>query len=791
MMKLSHQTSIKKKLVIIIIGASTFAIILGLLLYSLLDIINYREQVKINALLNATLVSEYCTAPLLFGYKSETDAALKKLSVIPDVLNACIYDKDNKPFAEYTKVANEAYAFPRLSNQSGILFDNYLHVFKPLVSDNQKYGTLYLRISTNSIRDKIAGNIFIMLLVILVLAFPVYFLASRLQRVISSPILTLADITNKIAQEEDYSFKVETGQNDEIGILYKRFSDMLTQLNKRRKEVESASNELKNTNTKLVTELNERLKAEEKLRTSEEQFRMIYENVADMIVVLDLQGRRVYNNPSYEPLLGNTNSLIGTDSFQNIHPDDRERVKNIFRETIITGIGKRTEYKLIDKDGTVHYIESNGSVIHNKQGEAVNVVVVSRDVTERKIIEEELKKLNEELEDRVIQRTKELVKEIETRTNAEKALQESEQRLENILNYAPILVYINDLNDRYIFVNKEFERLMGLSSEQVINKTDLELFPKKRAERNIAQNKNVISLKRAQVFENASEKEDGAHYFVDILFPIMDSNNEIYATCGWSLDITDRKKSEQILLEAKERAESADRLKSAFLATMSHELRTPLNSIIGFTGILMKQIAGPLNAEQLKQLGMAKGSAQHLLELINDVLDISKIEAGQLVVLLKTFDFGKMIHKVISSIQPMADKKNINLISEIGTNVKEAFSDERRAEQVLINIINNAIKFTDTGFVKIKCCIINNNIEVKVIDSGIGIKKKDMDKLFKPFSQVDSGLTRSHEGTGLGLSISQKLIEKLNGTISVESEIGIGSTFTITFPLSDKNDSLT
>lgn len=390
--------------------------------------------------------------------------------------------------------------------------------------------------------------------------------------------------------------------------------------------------------------ITERKKAEEKLRQSEEQFRLISENVADMIVVLDLDGKRVYSNPSYKPLLGNVQKLIGSDSFNEIHSDDREKIKKIFFNIIRTGKGERAEYRFIADDGETHYIESIGSVIRNDKGNVTNVVVVSRDVTLRKKAEDELRKYQEQLEEMVKERTAEL---------------------------------------------------------------------------------------------------------------------EI----------------------AKDRAESADRLKSAFLATMSHELRTPLNSIIGFTGILMRGIAGPLNAEQLKQLGMAKGSAQHLLELINDVLDISKIEAGQLVVEFKEFDLTKTIHKVVATVQPLIEKKELKLVQEISPSVKEIISDERRVDQILPNLINNAIKFTETGSIKVVCEKTENTYVIKVIDSGIGIKREDVKKLFKPFSQIDTGLTRAHEGTGLGLSISQKLVEKLGGSITVESEFGIGSTFTVILPV--------
>ncbi len=229
-----------------------------------------------------------------------------------------------------------------------------------------------------------------------------------------------------------------------------------------------------------------------------------------------------------------------------------------------------------------------------------------------------------------------------------------------------------------------------------------------------------------------------------------------------------------------------DRLKSVFLASMSHELRTPLNAIIGFTSLILQGMVGEINEEQKKQLALVESSAQHLLSLINDVLDIAKIEAGKVELSLDEFAFDDLMREAVGILSPIADLKKIKLLGDAPGGVT-LYSDKRRLTQVLINLTGNAVKFTDKGSVKVKARLLGKHrLAVNIIDTGIGLKQEDIDKLFTPFQQAGDSLVKKQQGTGLGLYLSRKLVNLLGGEITVKSEFGKGSEFAFTLPLKYK-----
>src|SRR6185369_6313892 len=400
------------------------------------------------------------------------------------------------------------------------------------------------------------------------------------------------------------------------------------------------------------------------------------------------------------------------------------------------------------------------------------------DITERKQAEDRLREYKENLEKLVQARTAELqetnerlTKEIEERSRAEQLLIEREAQYRDLVESANSVILRWLPDGRITFFNRFAQHFFGFSEEEIINRNIMgTVVPTEDSTGHEIASlaAEIIAHPEAYVRnENENIRKNGERVWVAWTNkPILAADGTVAEILSIGVDITQLVHTERELrrtldeLEvAKERAEAADRLKSAFLATMSHELRTPLNSIIGFTGILLQGLGGPLNEEQAKQLTMVKNSANHLLSLISDVLDISKIEAGQLTVSAEIFNLQESIVKVVRSVRPLAEKKGLDLTIDVAEDVVGACADERRTEQILLNLLSNAIKFTEEGGITVRCRREAGSYVTTVTDTGIGIRDKDMERLFAPFHQIDSGLTRKYEGTGLGLSICKKMVE--------------------------------
>lgn len=406
---------------------------------------------------------------------------------------------------------------------------------------------------------------------------------------------------------------------------------------------------------------------------------------------------------------------------------------------------------------------------------------------------------------------------ITERKNVELRLDESEQKYRELVESANSIILRWNAEGYVTFLNQFGQRFFGYAFDEIVGQHVIgTIVPVTDTAGHDLQNLMQQICLDTKIFEqnvNENMRRNGERVWISWTNKVvLDSEGRVTEILSIGNDITESLNAEKEIRElnaslekrvaertaelqtALVRAEAADKIKSAFLATMSHELRTPLNSIIGFTGIILQGMAGPLNAEQGKQLGMVRGSAKHLLELINDVLDISKIEAGQLEVQSESVDLPALIERVINVLKPVAEKKGLFLIASVSKELGQIISDRRRLEQVCINLINNAIKFTEQGGVTVTAELLGNHdqplagvhgswMKLSVADTGIGIKPEDLDLLFRPFRQIDSGLTRLHEGTGLGLAICRKLLDLMGGDVTAVSEWSKGSEFIVTLPL--------
>jgi len=455
----------------------------------------------------------------------------------------------------------------------------------------------------------------------------------------------------------------------------------------------------------------------------------------------------------------------------------REKAREMIERALRTGYHcfewthSRLDGSIVETEVTLSRLELRGRL---------HLLAIVRDVTARRKMEAEIAYRRAYLEELVEERTRRLAEELQRREAVEQALRESETLLRSVLDNLDSAIYVADMQTYEVvlanrYVQERFGPVEGRICWQVFQRdqkgpcpfcTNSHLLDEKGQPTGVLvwQFRNTITNQWFICRDAAIKWPDGRFLRLEI-----------------ATDVT-------TLMDALERAESADRLKSQFLAMMSHELRTPLNSILGFSGILLEGLAGPLNEEQTRQLRMVQKSAEHLLDLITDILDISKIDAGELRLVKERFHLPELIERAVATVRPQAVERGLILDVVIAPEVGAIVSDRRRVEQILLNLLSNAIKFTDTGGVRVEAKVAAGRVCVSVADTGVGIQQHEMQRLFKPFSQTSSATTRGTQGTGLGLAIARRLVEALGGSIRAESEQGKGSTFSFDLPLEGSED---
>ncbi|OLC15419.1 MAG: hypothetical protein AUH32_03430 [Actinobacteria bacterium 13_1_40CM_66_12] len=378
-----------------------------------------------------------------------------------------------------------------------------------------------------------------------------------------------------------------------------------------------------------------------------------------------------------------------------------------------------------------------------------------------------------ELETNVAERTREL--------------SATSQFLDSMIENIPNMIFVKDAKElRFVRINHAGEELLGFSRDELMGKNDFDFFPADQAELFVAADRATLRNRRLVDIpeETIQTRNKGARTLHTQKIPILDAAGEPSFLLGISEDITEARIVQEALLQAQAEAERANKAKSQFLASMSHELRTPLNAILGFSELLSDDTSDKFDKGTRRRfLDQIHSSGQHLLQLINDILDLSKVEAGQMELHLQSVELGELVQEVRASIEPLARSKAIVLNTESSRELS-LIADSAKVKQMLLNLVSNAIKFTPSGGrIDIRVRRLESWVEIAVSDSGIGIAKEDLGRLFAEFQQLDAGPGRQQEGTGLGLALTKRFAELHGGQVIVESELGKGSTFTLRLPL--------
>ncbi len=498
------------------------------------------------------------------------------------------------------------------------------------------------------------------------------------------------------------------------------------------------------------------------LRDSESRYRELVMSLKEVIFQTDNNGCWTFLNNAWEEITGfRVEESLGELFLQYVHPADRDMNMKLFEPLIARKKETcRHEVRYITRDGGFKWLEVFARLKVDSEGEVRGTTGTLMDISERK--------------------------------KAEENLLEKNQQLQDFFEHSPAAVAMTDRDMRYIFVSRHWITDYRLPDEDLRGKDHYEVFPEipprwKEVHQRVL---NTGGCERCN--EEKFEREDGRVDWVRWeVRPWRHSNGEIGGLWMFTENITQRKEAELELIEARDRAESANRAKSEFLANMSHEIRTPMNAILGFSELLEK-IAS--HEKQRRYLNSIISSGQTLLQLINDLLDLSKIEAGKMTLEIEPVRIRTVVREIRDMFEAKAREKGLTLEAHVERDVPEALLlDEVRIRQVLLNLVGNALKFTDEGrvsarisrqrFVDEKGSAVE--LVMEVTDTGIGISSRDQERIFQAFEQQSGQATRKYGGTGLGLAITRRLVELMGGRIDLESTPGQGSTFRVHFPQID------
>ena len=515
----------------------------------------------------------------------------------------------------------------------------------------------------------------------------------------------------------------------------------------------------------------ERNRFDSALTASEVRYKTLFEQANDAIFLMEDRHFVECNDKTLE-IYGCTREDIlfknPVDFSPAFQPDGQpsrvlaeKRINDAFN-----GTPQRFEWRHQRLDGTPFDADVTLKAI-NQDGRKMLLAIV-RDISESKHAERELSEHRRELLDLVEARTADL--------------DESRSQLEAILDHLPVIFFLKDIEGRYQRINRRYRTEVGITESNVIGHTDMDIYPADMAEIIQSVDKQVLENGNTLTFDEQILHNDGTlHDYLTTKLPLRDSDGNINALIGIATDITEQKALQRKLAEARDEAERLSRIKGEYLANMSHEIRTPINAVLGLSRIGLRDTQ---NARETNLFENINKSANYLLAVINNVLDLSKLDAGMLDITHQPFQPTTLMENAISMISALAAEKGLDLRLETDPALPEwLLGDTDRISQILINLLSNAVKFTRQGNIHLAIRKTEEFTLFEVSDTGMGMAEQQLSKLFTPFQQATDTTAREFEGTGLGLAISMNLAKLMEGDIEVVSRLGSGSTFTLRLPL--------
>jgi PAS domain S-box-containing protein len=703
----------------------------------------------------ADLIGTNSAAALVFDDETGGERILQGLQTRRHIRQAVLYRADGEIMAHYEREGFRA-APPQWNEGKEPALEweaDGLMLYRPLELGGRKIGALYLESTLEDLREGRRESLFVAIPCFVLAMASVYLLIYLSQQSLTGPIQRLAKVARGVADGKNYSLRAPNLGGAELGQLGEDINHMLVVFEEGNRELQEARGRLEERVAERTRELRREIEKHERttamLKESEELFRAVSEASPVGIVAYSRGGKLRMTNPSFRKMFGySEEDLVEKTVYEVLTSEDTLPDLLDSREQALAGKTVRKTSKRRRKNGEDLDVEVFAAPLL-REGKTTGFLALYLDISRR--------------------------------MQAERAIRESEELFRQLSTAAPIGIFRADREGRFLYVNQRWSEMSGRTGESAMGFGWLEaIHPEDR--------QNAERLWKSGV-EMGMELQDEARF----LTPDGNTNwihwasralhgpdGALVGFVGILEDVTKRRATEQRLLEAKHAAEAANEAKSRFLANVSHEIRTPMNGILGMTELALET---PLNPEQRDYLGMVHGCAESLLEIIEDVLDFSKIEHGKVELEAIPFSILDCAEKALQPVAVRAQQKGLGLEWYVRGELPErVVGDATRLRQVLINLLGNAVKFTEQGEVTlgIECPPADEkDVEVKisVTDTGIGIPEENREKIFEAFQQSDTSVTRQYGGTGLGLSISARLISLMGGALQLVSEVGRGSTF--------------